>query len=139
MITSLRLRREFLALQNKKPVKQLGDGQLPASNLASYKCQYFICNARLRLSGEYHNQVNRLGLVASKKIGGAVIRNRAKRRLRALWLDANMVQGNNNLDFVFIASAKIINDEFPMIKIQFQRAIQQILGKFCLIQGTNNG
>ncbi len=47
----------------------------------------------------------RFGVTATKKIGGAVIRNRAKRRLRAAARALLPVLGRPGVDYVFIARA----------------------------------
>ncbi len=49
--------------------------------------------------------VNRLGITASKKIGNAVTRNRAKRRIRELYR-ANIKSLKTGYDFVIVARAK---------------------------------
>ena len=45
----------------------------------------------------------RLGFTASKKIGNAVLRNRAKRRLRALAREALLPQARPGWDYVLVA------------------------------------
>jgi ribonuclease P protein component len=47
----------------------------------------------------------RIGIVASKKVGGAVERNRAKRVLRAA-ISANIELFKPNYNYVFIANSK---------------------------------
>ena len=53
-----------------------------------YVCVYVLKDLhakRLALSHPRHERVNRLGLSVSKKVGGAVKRNRAKRIIRAAY------------------------------------------------------
>ena len=45
---------------------------------------------------------SRLGITASRKVGGAVVRNRFKRRIRA-WFRAHRTEFDSNLDVVVIA------------------------------------
>jgi len=45
----------------------------------------------------------RVGFTATKKIGNAVIRNRAKRRLRSVCLETLPSLGQKGTDYVFIA------------------------------------
>jgi ribonuclease P protein component len=45
----------------------------------------------------------RIGFTASKKIGNAVLRNRAKRRLRALARERLVPQGRPGWDYVLVA------------------------------------
>lgn len=86
---------------------------------------------------------HRLGLTASKKIGNAVMRNRARRRLRALAHEI-ILEGKESLnqpasfrklsfdqsyDFVLIARADTINRPWLKLKEDLNGAIHQILSK----------
>ncbi len=139
MIVSLKKRREFLALQGKNTAKDLGDLQSPKDFLISYKSPFFICHARQRQAGEYIDSKNRLGIVASKRIGGAVVRNRAKRRIRALWEGHNGLQECHSLDFVVIAYNTLPNGEFAQLQHEFNRAISYINHKHQTFLGKHNG
>lgn len=58
----------------------------------------------------------RLGFTASKKIGNAVARNRAKRRLRAAAYAALPLSGRPGHDYVLIARAGILTRDFLALK-----------------------
>jgi ribonuclease P protein component len=60
----------------------------------------FLLQARNRDDGEV---VARVGFTASKKIGNAVLRNRAKRRLRALARQVLAPQARPGWDYVLVA------------------------------------
>ena len=60
----------------------------------------------------------RLGIVASKKIGGAVERNRAKRRVRDLF--RRQSDGCPALDVVVIPRPDLIHAPFPMLAQDFR-------------------
>ena len=67
----------------------------------------FVCYYGLRKSGG--NGKNRLGIVASKKIGNAVKRNRAKRVIREAFRLAEprlKQRTDKHYDFVFVARGK---------------------------------
>ena len=65
----------------------------------------------VRLSGEHH--LIRYGLVAGKRTGNAVQRNRIKRRLRAAVATVGIPTG---YDYVFIAGAEIAAVDFATLQ-----------------------
>ncbi|WP_300362845.1 ribonuclease P protein component [Hydrogenimonas sp.] len=70
----------------------------------------------------------RVGFVASKKIGNAVKRARAKRRLRALFL--KMIPRLREGDYVLVAKPPILDTPFGELEKAFMRAIRRLeLGK----------
>lgn len=60
----------------------------------------FLVQARAREDG---TEATRIGFTASKKIGNAVARNRAKRRLRAVAREVLMAKGRPGWDYVLVA------------------------------------
>jgi len=65
----------------------------------------------------------RIGFTASRKVGGAVERNRAKRRLRALarqFLTPLACQGT---DYVFIARQEILTRTYALMAKDLQKAL----------------
>lgn len=61
-------------------------------------------------------QTMRLGFTASKKIGNAVARNRAKRRLRAAAYQLLPLSGRPGHDYVLVARAGILVRDFAALK-----------------------
>lgn len=61
---------------------------------------------------------NRFGIVASKKVGNAVKRNRAKRQIRAV-ISKNSNILNNGFDIIIIARASIKGMSFALIERDF--------------------
>jgi ribonuclease P protein component len=73
----------------------------------------------------------RVGFTASKKVGNAVARNRAKRRLRAL---ADRVMGecaDPNFDYVLIARSETLRRDFASMEKELHRALHHV----CTIEG----
>jgi|TARA_B100001964_G_scaffold173112_1_gene190675 ribonuclease P protein component len=71
----------------------------------------------------------RIGFVASKSVGGAVQRNRAKRRLRAE-LRAQSARLDPGWDLVFVARRPILNCSMPTLSA----AVTELLSRAGLLQ-----
>ena len=73
---------------------------------------------------------DRLGIIASRKLGGAVMRNRAKRRLRALFRqthpDEAQARGNRPLDFVVIPRRELTSAPFAVLEADFRAAMSRL-------------
>lgn len=82
--------------------------------------------------------VNRLGLTAGKKVGCAARRNRAKRRLRALYrkyiLSGEVLPPNNNMtfDFVVVARAGAVDRSFDALSKDFKETAAAALKQICV-------
>lgn len=68
----------------------------------------------------------RIGYTASKKIGNAVCRNRAKRRLRALAALALVPASRPNTDYVLIARHKILRAGFSQLETELRSAMLSV-------------
>ena len=68
---------------------------------------------------------NRLGVTVSTKLGGAVVRNRARRRLRELYRLAqpNMRQG---YDIVLVARSRAVDGPWRRMDAAFRKALGQL-------------
>lgn len=74
---------------------------------------------------------DRLGIVASRRVGGAVIRNRAKRRLREVfrqYLSAETAAPGPPLDLVVIARTGVVDAPFDALRADFQAALRKLRG-----------
>ena len=67
----------------------------------------------------------RFGIVASKKVGNAVQRNFAKRRIKALkniFLDC----GKSELDYILVAKKNLLNESFKILSFQLEHTLNKI-------------
>jgi ribonuclease P protein component len=93
-----------------------------------------------RVSGRYVTLIglpntlgaDRLGIVASKRVGGAVVRNRAKRRLREIFRrdrPARAAAGTaRSLDVVAIARRELVDAPFAAAEADFVAALGRLRG-----------
>jgi len=70
------------------------------------------------------------GYTATKKIGNAVIRNRSKRRLRALARELLPIYGQAGIDYVFIARNSTAMCDFKELRRDTLYAIKKINKNF---------
>ena len=68
----------------------------------------------------------RIGFTVTRKIGGAVVRNRMKRRFRALAREVLPSKGVVGADHVMIGRSGGIEREFEMLRSDFSRALDRV-------------
>jgi ribonuclease P protein component len=75
---------------------------------------------------------DRLGIIASKRLGNAVVRNRAKRRLRDVFRrghpDYAGRQGRPTFDFVAIPRRELIAAPMTAVDTDFRAAVRKLRG-----------
>lgn len=85
--------------------------------LRASKSKYFRSNSFII---QFYNRADdlepRYGVTATKKIGNAIKRNKAKRRIRNLVKDLLPKYGKNGYDYVFIAKENLINEDWEVLK-----------------------
>ncbi len=69
----------------------------------------------------------RIGFTASRKVGNAVVRNRAKRRLRAL-VDNVISTCDPALDYVLVARPEAAVRDFALMEQELRQALRKISG-----------
>ena len=71
----------------------------------------------------------RVGFTATKKLGGAVVRNRAKRRLRAAAAAVLPVAGTRGYDYVLVARAGTLDRSWPALLDDLRKALEALTPK----------
>ncbi len=85
----------------------------------------FHLQARERAAGEADGI--RVGFTCSKKVGNAVARNRAKRRLRAVARTVLPPHGRDGWDYVLIGRADVTATlPFPQLVADLERALAKV-------------
>ena len=69
----------------------------------------------------------RYGITVTKKIGGAVIRNRMKRRFRVLVRELLPRHGVAGADHVIIGRSDGIERDFAMMRAELEKALRKIM------------
>ncbi|HEY5722565.1 MAG TPA: ribonuclease P protein component [Allosphingosinicella sp.] len=83
----------------------------------------FVLLVRDRSDG---SSAMRLGITVTKKIGGAVVRNRMKRRFRALAREILPARGVPGADHVLIGRAGGVEREFALLRADLCKALATI-------------
>lgn len=68
----------------------------------------------------------RVGFTVTKKIGGAVVRNRMKRRFRAMAREVVPATGMAGADHVMIGRAAGIEREFALLRADLASALERV-------------
>ena len=68
----------------------------------------------------------RIGYTVTKKIGNAVVRNRMKRRLRALAAELLPASGVAGADHVLIGRAGGIERDFGLLRAELVKALRKV-------------
>jgi ribonuclease P protein component len=108
-LTTIKTRADFLAANAGKRASMPG----------------FILLVRDR---EDSDQAMRVGFTVTKKIGGAVVRNRMKRRFRALAREIVPAKGVPGADHVMIGRSRGIEREFSLLRTELESALDKLRG-----------
>ena len=82
----------------------------------------FVLLVRTRDDGD---PSKRVGFTVSKKVGGAVIRNRMKRRFRELAREILPIGGHAGSDHVMIGRSAGIGREFSLLRQDLTKALEK--------------
>lgn len=83
----------------------------------------FVLLVRPRGDGD---ETMRIGITVTKKIGGAVVRNRMKRRFRVLAREILPEAGIAGADHVLIGRAGGIERDFAALKAELEKALRKL-------------
>ena len=110
-LRKLRVRADYLAAAKAKAKRVSTTG--------------FVLQARKRVDAS--SPQPRYGITCSKKVGNAVARNRAKRRLRALANSVLPLLGRDGWDYVLIGRAQAtVNQPFDMLLENLRFALKKL-------------
>jgi ribonuclease P protein component len=84
----------------------------------------FVLQARAQPEGL--GACPRVGFTASRKVGGAVKRNRARRRLKALAAGVLAARARPGWDYVFVARAEATGRPWPLLVADLTQALDRI-------------
>lgn len=85
----------------------------------------FVLLVRARGDG---SPIKRVGYTVSKKVGGAVVRNRMKRRFRALAAELLPANGLAGADHVLIGRPSGIERDFASLRNDLTKALRKLAG-----------
>jgi ribonuclease P protein component len=86
----------------------------------------FVLEARSRPNDANGPAGARFGFTVSKKIGNAVVRNRVRRRLRALAAALDPAQVRQGFDYVLIARAGAADRAYLDLKADLDQALARV-------------
>ncbi|MBA1437988.1 MAG: ribonuclease P protein component [Epsilonproteobacteria bacterium] len=91
--------------------------------------QYLYIKGRSQHSGSVvlfylpSDKIRKVGFTATKKIGNAVHRNRAKRRMRALFYQFSPQLKSGT--YVFVAKAAMVEKSYQQLQSDFKRVLSR--------------
>jgi ribonuclease P protein component len=109
-----------LGFPRSSRLKQRGEFSRIRAEGVRLVCGCLIANVAPRAIG----QASRLGVVTSRKIGGAVVRSRARRLLRESFR-LHQMELARPVDLVLIARASIVGKGLADVERDFLRAVKQ--------------
>jgi ribonuclease P protein component len=71
----------------------------------------------------------RFGITVTKKIGGAVIRNRMKRRFRVLARELLPIHGVAGADHVLIGRTEGVERDFGLLRSELEKALGKVMSR----------
>jgi len=75
---------------------------------------------------DVHGPEIRVGFTASRKVGNAVTRNRARRRLREVARLVIPAQARSDLDYVLVARQAAVGRDFAALQRELREALKRL-------------
>jgi ribonuclease P protein component len=72
---------------------------------------------------------SRLGIAATKKLGGAVVRNRAKRLIRETFRHCNVAGATPALDIVVVPKRELLDASLNALETEYRSILAKYLGR----------
>jgi ribonuclease P protein component len=124
---------EQTAEGQKKSFRLMSETLAPRERIRKKKEFLFLYKKGNRYRGRYFTLIyltndlsySRMAVVASKKVGRAVVRNKVKRRLRTLYRRNKQVL-QKNLDLIIIAKKEAHEVPWPALRDDYINALQSI-------------
>lgn len=77
-------------------------------------------------AGTQNDAAARVGFTVTRKVGNAVVRNRARRRLRAAAAEVLPAHAETGMDLVLIGRAGTLNRPYPLLVADLERALRKL-------------
>lgn len=115
------------------PADAAAEGRQPPIERIRHRRDFLAANAGVRvpmssfvlLVRPAGHAVPRVGFTVSKKVGNAVVRNRARRRLREVTRSLVPLQGVPGADHVFIARPRPQEPSWPDLVAEVEKALSK--------------
>lgn len=111
---------KILTFKKRKDFLRVAKGSFVATHNVILQAAFSLSDA---------NEIN-VGYTATKRIGNAVIRNKSKRRLRAIVRECLLEYALPSVDYVFIARLSTHNCKFNELKKDIIYALKRINKNF---------
>jgi ribonuclease P protein component len=88
------------------------------------------------LAGQPQDSPGRLGIAATKKLGGAVVRNRAKRLIREVFRKVKIARG---YDVVLVPKRELLSASLTALEAEYRAIVDRSMRRAAAQQGGRGG